>query len=124
MAMFPEIKLQEPSWHTTNVAGMNTILFEIMCLKDFRDQFDLYRKYRPCKYPDSYHAVDTAVAIRHNSTLAGKKARLQTVESAMKMPNSYAPYELKVWYCLNQSHGVDIFEKEMPPITLEVKSQV
>lgn len=67
--------------------------------------------------------MDTAIARRHNSNLAAEKARqLLTVEVSMKMKAPYIPMALRVWYCLNQRLKMDIFEKEMPTIFLEVNS--
>jgi hypothetical protein len=56
-------------WHEVNQYGQNTALFEIMCLKDFKEQFLLYRKYRPFKYPEDFHALDSALARRHNNEM-------------------------------------------------------
>jgi hypothetical protein len=56
-------------------------------LKEYPEQFHLYRHFRPFKEPEQVHAVDYAFARRYNEKFLRATATLNPIEKSFFMAN-------------------------------------
>jgi hypothetical protein len=59
----------------------------LFCLKEYPEQFHLYRCFRPFKEPEQAHAVDFAFARRNNEKFLKATATLNPIEKSFFKAN-------------------------------------